>query len=86
MKGVIYFEIFLRLLYLITLTNQLLFFDQVSSNSREGLTNSDSPMLGRKPRRSSMLLNTDFEEDDDFYDEDHDEFDEPLEKQNEGID
>lgn len=79
-------KFYLRLLYLITLTNQLLFFDQVSSNSREGLTNSDSPMLGRKPRRSSMLLNTDFEEDDDFYDEDHDEFDEPLEKQNEGID
>lgn len=42
-------------------------------------------MLGRKPRRSSMLLNTDFEDDDDFYDEEHDEFDDQLEKQNEGI-
>ena len=54
------------------------------SNSREGLTNSESPMLGRKPRKSSMLINTDLDEDEDFYDEDHDDYEETLEKINEG--
>ena len=57
---------------------------KVSTNSREGLTNSESPMLGRKPRKSSMLINTDLDEDEDFYDEDHDDFEETLEKINEG--
>ena len=57
----------------------------MSSNSRDGLTNSDSPMLGRKQRKGSMLLNTDLDEEDDFYEEDHDEFEEQLEKPNEGI-
>ena len=57
---------------------------KVSSNSREGLTNSESPMLGRKPRKSSMLINTDLDDDEDFYDEDHDDFEETLEKINEG--
>ena len=41
-------------------------------------------MLGRKPRKSSMLINTDLDEDEDFYDEDHDDFEETLEKINEG--
>ena len=57
---------------------------KVSTNSREGLTNSESPMLGRKPRKSSMLINTDLDDDEDFYDEDHDDFEETLEKINEG--
>ena len=57
---------------------------KVSTNSREGLTNSESPMLGRKPRKSSMLINTDLDDDEDFYDEDQDDFEETLEKINEG--
>ena len=32
-----------------------------------------------------MLINTDLDEDDDFYDEDQDDFEDRLEKQNEGI-
>ena len=59
-------------------------FLKVSSNSREGLTNSDSPILGRKARKGSMLINTDLDEDDDFYDEDQDDFEDQFEKQNEG--
>ena len=31
-----------------------------------------------------MLINTDLDEDEDFYDEDHDDFEETLEKINEG--
>ena len=49
------------------------------------MTNSESPILGRKARKSSMLINTDLDEDDDFYDEDQDDFEDRLEKQNEGI-
>ena len=49
------------------------------------MTNSESPMLNRNPRKSSMLINTDLEEDDDYYEDEHDDFEENLEKQNEGI-
>ena len=45
---------------------------------------SDSPMMGRKPRKNSMLINTDLDEDDDYFDDDRDEFEENLEKENEG--
>ena len=45
---------------------------------------SDSPMLGRKPRKSSMLINTALEEDEDYYEDEHDDFEDNLEKENEG--
>jgi hypothetical protein len=41
-----------------------------------------SPLMCRKPRKSSML--TDFDEDEDYYEDDHDEFEDNLEKESEG--
>ena len=49
------------------------------------MPNSDSPIMGRKPRKSSMLINTDFEEDEDYYEDEQDDFEEDLDKENEGI-
>lgn len=61
------------------------FYDyQISSNCRDGLTSTDSPIMGKPPRKSSMLINTDFDEDEDYYDDEHDDFRESHEKDNEG--
>lgn len=56
---------------------------QISSNCRDGLTSTDSPIMGKPPRKSSMLINTDFDEDEDYYEDDHDDFRESNEKDNE---
>ena len=40
--------------------------------------------MGKPPRKSSMLINTDFDEDEDYYDDEHDDFRESHEKDNEG--
>ena len=61
------------------------YFQQASSNSREEIATSESPIIRRKPSRSSMLINTDLEEDDDYYEDEHDDFGEDLDKENEGI-
>ena len=58
---------------------------QVSSNSRDGVTNSESPIMTRKPRKSSILMHTDLEDDEDDYEEEEDDLREIGDKQNEGI-
>lgn len=39
--------------------------------------------MGKPPRKSSMLINTDFDEDEDYYEDEHDDFRESHEKDNE---
>ena len=57
---------------------------QVSSNSRDGITTSESPIMTRKPRKSSILTHTDLEEDEDDYEDEEDDLRENLDKHNEG--
>ena len=57
---------------------------QAPSISRNGQIASDSPMIGKKPRESSMVLNTDIDEDEDYYEEDEDDAREFGKKQDGG--